>query len=163
MGFKLRCPECREKFPWTLENPWPRFCPLCRADINNDREDGDVVMPFIRSTATKKNDDLYRQMEAGSELRAQAAAEMAGCDVSEMSGLKITNMNDRKDAEIAHIELPQSDVGVQMQRQNLGFGAANPGFGGIGGGKSDVLPVHDVMKKMHPQMVAQHTVPSKRG
>lgn len=167
MAFKLRCPECRDKFPWTLENPWPRHCPLCGADINNDRADDDIVMPFIRSASTSRNDALYRQMEAGSEFRAQAAAELAGCDVSEMSSLKMTNMNDRADTPIAEILVPSdNEVGLQMLRNpSLGFGGgANPGTAlGTGGGKSDVLPLHTTIKNMHPQMVARHTAVTRRG
>lgn len=167
MAFKLKCPECREKFPWEPLKPWPRFCPMCRADINNDRADDDVVMPFIRHSSTKKNDALYRQMEAASEHRMHAAAEMAGCDVSEMSSLKMTNMNDRNDTPIAEVMIPP-DSGVvgqaMLQNPNLGFGAGNnPGTSlGVGGGKSDVLlpakgmSTHDIIKQGHPQSAIHH-------
>lgn len=93
MAFKLRCPECREAFPWDPKAAWPRFCPQCRADINNDRDDDDIVMPFIRSSAkVAAVDNVYRAMEAGSEHRAKVAAEMTGASVAEMSSLKITDL-----------------------------------------------------------------------
>lgn len=167
MAFKLRCPECRDKFPWTLENPWPRYCPLCKADINNDRDDDDIVMPFIRSASTNRNDALYRQMEAGSEFRMHAAAQLAGCDVSEMSSLKMTDMKDSRQSEIAEVLIP-SDSGLvgqaMLKNPNLGFGAGNPGTAlGVGGGKSDVLPLHNQIKSMHAQTAAFHTGITKRG
>lgn len=163
MPFCLRCPECRDKFPWEPKVRWPRYCPLCRADINNDRDDSDIVTPFIRSRATKNNDQLYRQMEAGSEMRAKAAAEMAGCDVSEMSGLKITNMADRPDAEIAHIELPQSDVGRAMAMAPQSMGFAQSGLGYSGAVAEGIAPnsgarVQQVIRGLHPEMVGRHTV-----
>ena len=103
MGFQLRCPECRDKFPWDPKATWPRYCPLCQADINNDRDDDDVVMPNILSLKTKRTDGVYDGMVKGSEFSAQAAAELAGVPVSEMSSLKITDLNTRRDAEIPPI------------------------------------------------------------
>jgi len=59
-----------------------------------DRGEG-VVMPFIRSAKTSNNDKLYRDMERGSEFRAEKAAELTGASVADMSSLKITDMNDQ--------------------------------------------------------------------
>lgn len=95
MGFRLRCPDCRQAFPWQPTAEWPRFCPLCSADIKNDRADDDVVMPFIRSNEkTRRTDQVYRDIEAASEQRVHQAAAMAGVDASEMQDLKITDMRD---------------------------------------------------------------------
>src|ERR1700675_4882193 len=98
MGYSLRCPECRGKFPWFPAKGMPRFCALCGAEVGHDRADDDVVMPFIKSAKTKSVDSVYRDMEAGSENRARLAAEHAGVPVSEMSSLKITDMRDNMKA-----------------------------------------------------------------
>jgi hypothetical protein len=130
MAFKLRCPECRDTFPWQPAVAFPHFCPLCRADINNDRDDSDVVMPFVRSsTRTASIDNFYRNMEKTSEHRVHLAAEAAGCSPSDMSDLKITNLNDRRDAEVA--AMPVSNAVTQrmaeMEAKGLptGFGVPN--------------------------------------
>jgi len=126
MGFQLRCPECRDKFPWDPKAAWPRYCPLCQTDINNDRDDDDVVMPNILSLKTKRTDGVYDGMVKGSEFRAQAAAELAGVPVSEMSSLKITDLNTRRDAEIMAVA-PNNPVTQFMQQNKVG------GFQGVNG------------------------------
>lgn len=116
MAYSLRCPDCRDKFPWNPSAAWPRFCPLCAADIRNERDDSDIVMPFIRSSEkTKRIDQTYRDLEVSSEHRAQIAAQQAGVDVSEMSSLKITNIRDTKPGEIAHVPV-DNEVTRQMAR-----------------------------------------------
>lgn len=97
--YSIRCPVCRQKFGWDPLQGFPDDCPNpeCQSHIGHDRADEDVVVPFIRTdTRTKATDQLYRQMEAGSEFRAQAAAEMLGVPTSEMSGLKITDLRDNQ-------------------------------------------------------------------
>jgi hypothetical protein len=97
VGFTLRCPDCRGKFPWASNTAFPQYCPLCSADIGHNRDDDDIVVPFIRtSQSSKAVDDVYRQMEAASEERAKLAAEMVGCSPEEMSGLKITDLRPTK-------------------------------------------------------------------
>ena len=129
MGFKLRCPDCRDTFPWDPKAAWPRFCPMCKSDINNDRDDDDIVMPFVRTSAkTKSIDQFYRTEEKKSEERVNMAAEAAGCSPSEMSDLKLTNLNDRKDAEIAAIPVRNSVTEQMDHMQRLGHPA---GFGNI--------------------------------
>ena len=94
MAIKLRCTACRDTFPWDAAKKWPDYCPLCGTDISSPERDS-IVMPFVRSsTKTKAVDDMYRQMEDGSEFRATAAAQELGVPVAEMSDLKITNMKD---------------------------------------------------------------------
>ena len=95
MAWSLRCPVCRKKFAW--EDPakkgFPDNCLLCKAYIGHDRDDDDIVMPFIRTSGkTKATDQVYRDMERGSEVRAQAAADQLGVPVAEMSDLKITDL-----------------------------------------------------------------------
>src|SRR5262245_38625226 len=100
MAIIIKCLACDEKFRWDFaaKKKYPDYCPECGTFIGTNRHDADIVMPAILGARTKANDDLYRQMEKSSEYRAEQAAEMAGVPVSEMSALKITNLNDRRDA-----------------------------------------------------------------
>lgn len=127
MAVKLKCPDCHGKFPYIVSDGWPRFCPLCGSDINNDRADDDIVMPFIRSSVTRNNDALYRQMEEGSAVRAEEAARLAGTSVEEMSGLKITNLNSTKHA--GDIAAPEPVAAMA----NLGVSSAASLFKGSNG------------------------------
>jgi hypothetical protein len=99
--FSAKCPECGGKFPWNPTQGYPKACPLCGFDTSIDENATAIVLPAFLSAASKANDKLYRDMERGSEVRAQLAAEAAGVPVSEMSGMKITDLNDRRDTEIA--------------------------------------------------------------
>lgn len=127
MAVVLRCPACREKFKYDVSVGWPDRCPLCKEDINNYRADDDIVMPAFLSPKSKANDKVVRDIMDGSEVRAQLAAGMAGVPVEDMSNLKITNLNDRRDAEIS--AMPVNNAVTQhmdnMQRQGMpvGFGA----------------------------------------
>jgi hypothetical protein len=125
---KLKCPDCRKAFSWDAKDAWPRFCPLCSADINNDRDDDDIVMPNILSFKTKNTDGVARQVMDGSETRAELAAAMAGVPVSEMSGLKITDLNDRNDAEFAAKEVinpvTQRMDAMRAAGMSTGFGVS---------------------------------------
>lgn len=117
MAVKIRCPECRGKFKWDMGKGWPEKCQLgCGFVMACDRADDDVVMPFIRTAATSATDKTYRDMERGSEVRAQAAADLAGVPVSEMSNLKITNLNDRRDVEVQ--AMPVNNPVSQFMDQN---------------------------------------------
>ena len=117
MATVLRCSICRSKFPWDVTKGYPKFCPECGETIGHDRADDDIVMPFVRSARTKATDDVYRQMETTSEYRMHAAAAMAGTSADEMSGLKITNLNDRRDAEVAAMPV-ENAVTQQMETAN---------------------------------------------
>ena len=144
MAYRLKCTVCKGKFPWDAAARWPHFCPLCQADINNDRDDDDIVMPFIRSTGkTKHIDGFYREMEQKSEERVHMAAEMAGCSASDMSDLKLTNLNDRRDAEIAHISVNNAVTQrmAEMEARGLptGFNAVDAA-GLMGGTQAGPMP-----------------------
>lgn len=123
MGFALRCPDCRGKFPWDPNTKFPRFCPVNGCDLGEERAEDGVVMPFIRSAKTKANDQVYRQMETASERRAEAAAEMLGVPASDMSDMKITNLNDRRDAEVAAMPVNNA-VSQQMDLMRASGGQA---------------------------------------
>jgi len=93
MAVKLRCWSCRKAFRWNTEEKWPDFCPLCNADVRNDRADDDVVMPFIRSSSVSKaHDKVYRDMEAASERRVADVAAITGERPADLSHLKITDL-----------------------------------------------------------------------
>jgi len=127
MPFSLRCPACRGKFPWNPSEGMPDNCVLCGEYVGTDRADDDVVMPFVRSSArTKSIDQVYRDMEKGSEVRAQAAADMVGAPVSEMSSLKITDMRDNQregDTALAPVNNSVTQVMAQAP-QAFGFGGS---------------------------------------
>ncbi len=138
MAFALRCPECRGKFAWKPDKGHPRHCPLCDADINNDRDDADVVCPAILKPKTAFIDNYYRNMEKGSEHRAELAAEAAGTSVADMSNLKITNLNDRRDAEIA--AMPVNNAVSQLMATGIGGFQGDNGAAYSAGVQSGVAP-----------------------
>lgn len=135
MAVILKCPHCETKFRVEFGTAdgggWPDYCPnkKCGIFMGVDRADDDVVMPAFLSARSKANDQLYRDMERGSEFRAEKAAEMAGVDVSEMSSLKITNLNDRRDSEIAAIEVNNPVTQAMAQAPGItGFQANGAAF-----------------------------------
>ena len=89
----VRCPRCRGRFKWA--GKFPTHCPMPGCDYEAPELDDTVIcMPSLRGAAMKSNDQVYRDIEKSSEVRAQMAAEAAGVPVSEMSNLKVTNMRD---------------------------------------------------------------------
>jgi hypothetical protein len=85
----LRCSECRGTFPW--EGSWPDYCPLC--GYNMALPDGDnVAAPAIGHPQTRATDRVHRDIERGSEIRAELAAQLLGVSPSEMAALKITDV-----------------------------------------------------------------------
>jgi hypothetical protein len=98
MGQVLVCNACRTRIPFQGE--WPDECPGCGMDTSLPERD-EVALPAFISPKKAATDKVYRDIEAASESRAQAAADMLGTSASEMSDLKITNLNDRRDAEVA--------------------------------------------------------------
>lgn len=122
---QLRCPDCREAFKWDAQKAWPRFCPCCGEDINNDRDD--IVMPFVSRAKNTYADTVYREMEQASEVRAEQAAEAVGATPAEMSALKITNLKDG--SRPGDIAAPS----VHAETRRLTAGNAHPVFAGSGG------------------------------
>jgi hypothetical protein len=122
----LKCPICREKFKYNVADGWPDNCQICGEDINNRVPDNVVTVPAFLSQKSKNNDKVARDIMDGSVQRAEMAAAMAGTDVSEMSGLKITDLNDRNDAQFATKEV-RNEV---TQRMDAMAAAGLPtGFG----------------------------------
>ena len=156
MSFVLRCPTCRDKFPWEKTSKFPKHCPLCGDAIGSDRPDDDVVMPFIRTAKTKATDQVYRDMERGSETRMHAAAELSGAPASEMAALKITDLSDRRDSEVAAV--PVNNTVTQFMAQNNvgGFqGAAGVGYSGAvqtGPGANAGARMRTVLQQYHGEI-----------
>jgi hypothetical protein len=127
MAVLLKCPACREKFRYDVTDGWPDWCPICKTDINNRRDDDDVVMPNILSMRTKATDGVARGVMDGSEKRVELAAQAAGVDPSEMASLKITNLNDDKGSEWSTKDVvnPVTQQMDQIQRMGgqVGFGS----------------------------------------
>jgi hypothetical protein len=131
MPIVLKCPACREKFKYDVSQGWPDECPICKTDINNRRADDDVVMPNILSFKTKNNDKVARDIMDGSETRVEMAAAMAGVPTSEMSSLKITDLNDRNDAQFSakevNNEVTHRMAAMQAAGMPTGFGVGSNG------------------------------------
>src|SRR5258705_3779038 len=157
---RLKCPECRKAFKWDTDNPWPRFCPLCLADINNDRDDDDIVMPFIQCKGlVKSSDALYRKIEAGSETRQEMAAAQLGLSKQDVAELKITDLQDaRQPGQVAAV--PVSNAVTQVMEQPAANGAfgftGNNGLGfsgpvGTGAFANSGAKFQSVLRKVHAE------------
>jgi hypothetical protein len=151
MAVILKCPVCREKFKYDVSDGWPDQCPVCNIDINNKRDDSDVVMPNILSWRTKNTDKVARDVMDGSEKRAELAAEMAGVPVSDMANLKITNLNDRNDAQFS---APDENNAVTQRMAAMQAAGMPTGFGvGTNGAEYAANAHAPVMINDKPQMV----------
>lgn len=161
MAVMLKCPDCEQKFRWTFsdESKWPSHCPLCGEYMGIDTPDDEIVMPAFISARTKANDKVYRDMESGSERRAELAAEAAGCSVADMAGLKITDMNDRRDCEIAAKEVSNSVTQFMDNNPQIGGFKGADGVGYSGAVQSGPLP--NAGAKMRTFIQDHHAVISK--
>lgn len=127
--FQVRCPSCRKAFPWDPAIDLPSRCPLpgCDYVAKPKGEVIEIAAPFIRSQKTTRTDASYRELETSSAIRAELAAQAAGVPVSEMSHLKVTNIRDTKEGEIAAMPVV-NDVTRQMDMIKQRGGVV--GFGG---------------------------------
>lgn len=135
---KLRCPYCRRAFQWDAALPWPDNCPFreCDAEIGIPDRGEVIQMPSLRSARMAANDKVYRDIEKGSETRAQIAAETVGMPVADMAALKITDLKDNQRAgDVAAVESeaamnrlkamsPNTPVGFAANGAELGAGIA---------------------------------------
>ena len=78
MAFGLKCPECRKTFRYNPTDGHPRYCPLCNADMGEEKDDDVISIPAFLSPRTRAADQVYRDHERASEVRAEKAAEAAG-------------------------------------------------------------------------------------
>lgn len=162
MPFVLRCPDCRVKFPYDPTAGFPEFCPneKCKSHIGlSDKQIIDIPMPFLSSAKNRSVDKVYRDMEKGSEFRAQAAADMVGAPVHEMSALKITDLNTKqKPGDIAAPPISNAVTQVMdASHGKFGFQGAN-GLGFSGPVASGPVPnagakFQSVLREVHGQKV----------
>ena len=131
--WKVRCPGCAEVVVLPDLNA---ACPKCGFREEPDDNVVEIAMPFLKTSGkTAATDKLYRDMERGSEIRAQAAADQLGVPVSEMSGLKMTDLpTGRKPGENSAPPLSVSPEFSQFTASNpntMGFrGADGVGYSG---------------------------------
>jgi hypothetical protein len=130
MAFALRCPECRKSFRQDPSEPWPRYCPMCSADMGEEKDDNVICLPAFLSAGSRANDQVYRDIEQKSEFRAQQAAELAGVPVADMSGLKITDLNPTIHAGAVAAPVVSNEVTRHMEMinargGNLGWQGSN--------------------------------------
>lgn len=151
---KLKCPDCAETFKWPGEQKWPDFCPLCRAQLSTGTDE--ICMPFISSARAKSPDQVYRQMEAGSIVRAQAAADILGVSISDVSDLKLTNLKDNTlPGETAHIPVV-NEVSKMMDKAPDATGFQAMGAQLSAGTQTGPLPnvgakFQTILRKSHAQ------------
>ena len=123
---RLQCPQCTHKF--YSVTVFPDCCPGC-GYVYDSPDDNVISMPAIRSAVAKSVDQVYRDMERSSEVRAEQAAAMAGVPVSDMAGLKLTNLRDNtRQGEIAAMPV------VNAVTQQMDFMQSRGGTVGFAGG-----------------------------
>ena len=127
MAFVIKCNACGHRIPWKPTTPTPKECPECWASFGEERADSDIVMPFIRSAKTDRTDQVYRDIEKGSETRALIGAQQLGVAASDMSELKITNMADnQREGDIAAKLVPEKNEGQFFQSNGAEYMAGTP-------------------------------------
>jgi hypothetical protein len=164
--WKLRCPDCSGTFKWPGDQELPAFCPLCQAP-QTIKADDDICLPFIRSAATKAIDNVYRDMERGSEVRAQAAADILGVSASDVSDLKITNIRDAKYGEQSFVPVT-NDVTRMMDAtpKTTGFqanGAMLSPDVQSGPNANSGARMRTSLQKMHAKNFGHHLVSDRPG
>ena len=102
--FKLTCSECHGKFSW--HSAWRESCPLCGVAMEAGPADDVPEIPAFLSIKTRRADNLYREMERGSEFRQQKASEMLGVPTHELSAMKITDLKDARHPGEVSAKLP---------------------------------------------------------
>jgi DNA-directed RNA polymerase subunit RPC12/RpoP len=130
MAVRYRCPDsdCRKTFPWDSADDPPSLCPHCGYRYA-ERDDTVVYMPNILSDRSKSIEKVARGVMDGSEVRAELAAEAAGCSVSDMSALKVTNLNDGRHSEFATKDVSNPVTEVMAAAPGLtGFQANGAAF-----------------------------------
>ena len=103
---RYRCPECHRVFEYdhhpSVEADPVSACPYRGCSAASDDMAPALVMPHIAKSIGRNTDDVYRQMEAGAEFRAQMAQEVHGLDASEANAMKITDtLDNRRPGEIS--------------------------------------------------------------
>ena len=123
---KFRCPEasCRHLFTLVLEigDDLPEHCPKCGIFTGEDPAAEPNLISIGGSNEAKTVDNLYREVEATSQYRAEAAGDPS---------LKITNMRDHiKVGEAAAMPVQNMITKTAEQLSTVNGVAANPYFSG---------------------------------
>lgn len=156
--WKLRCPDCGERYIVAHGESPPNFCKSCGTDFRIEPS-GEFVpkAPAIRTDQTRANDYVYRKLEADSEARAEAAlpaieqqlreagiapAEAQRMAAQQASEIKVTNMRDNmREGEVA--AMPKASPVYQQQVTSLG-GDPNGSFvGGMSVAGAGPAPVNE--------------------
>jgi len=143
----FKCPDCGGVFWQTVEKrsaPPPDECSLChgtgqqteaalvfisKAKREADQRTREMVAegkgPGYNADARlqlKSEEQVFRAMEAGSSIRAEAAASELNVSVSEVSDLKITDLRDNvKPGETSAKPLSASAQAMQAQAKQMSF------------------------------------------
>lgn len=153
MAVRIKCPDCGEKFRWNIDKlGWPEVCPVCAYDTALPEGD-EPASPYI-SKGKQTADTLYRQMEAGSEFRAQLAGEPS---------LKMTNLKDNLRAgDIAEVPIV-NDVSRLVDTAPQMFGHTTQGLAFSQGVSQGHFPnagarTQEVIRSQHTQLAGPGTV-----
>lgn len=118
------CPDCKGQFDHLhhpSDEPPPDYCPLCGANVSGKRKkrlSRVVTAPAIKTVVSKSADQVYRQMEDSSNVRAQQAAEILGVHPSKLSNMKMTNMKDNlREGDMSYI--PSTATKIQGYSADL--------------------------------------------
>lgn len=114
-----QCPDCGGRFEFMhhpSDEPPPDACLLCNASFDEEPERAVPTRVNIATERQKVPDKLYRDMEEGSRVRSQLAAEMCGAHESDMTNLKITNMSDnaREGESVAKLDTARAEKNLGM-------------------------------------------------
>lgn len=169
MPYKMtfRCPDCRHLFQCVLagsDEP-PDHCPSCKSFVGIDPATYVPAAPAIGgSLAAKSADQVYRQLEDSSAVRAEAAGDPS---------LKVTNMRDNVKIGEVHAMPVNNEVSrtaealreangeknayysetmaATLQLANTGPGitkGSNVGLKAIQGGRAPSVPVKPTVAGM---------------
>jgi len=104
--------------------------------MQGPKDDAPEIPAFL-SIKTRRADQVYRDMERGSEFRVQKASEMLGVPTHELSHMKITDLKDHRHPGDIAAKLPPPSLAPvinQMATQGAPVGFMNGGqmMGGVG-------------------------------
>lgn len=157
--WKLRCPDCGERYIVAHGEAMPNFCRQCGADFRVEPGEFVPKAPAIRTDQTRANDYVYRKLEADSEARAEAAlpaieqqlrdAGIAPDEAQRMaaqqaSEIKVTNMRDNmREGDVAAMPSLAGNVvaqTAQAYKEALGFDYFQ---GGIAQANAPAAPLNE--------------------
>jgi DNA-directed RNA polymerase subunit RPC12/RpoP len=125
---RYRCPECEGIFkydhhPSIEADPLPEdaACPHC-GFASEAEYPAAVVSPAIRRPIAANVDNMIRGMEDGAQHRANIAMEQYGLSTEEANQMKITNLKDAREGEIAAMPVNNAvTAAIDSNPQAYGF------------------------------------------